>query len=656
MKLKYFLFSFYLFLTACSGISPLSKKKFDDLYSKEFLAKIAKIKETYRSGKAQEALLKLKNMSDDDLIDVEKALKKNLIGVIHFATENYEQAIFHFDLALTTSKEDLSLTAQIYLNLASSYYKLQYTEKSYSELLKADFRYLSEAESNKRHKLAIKLSQELSRDDTMIEALFHYLGRHKELSALKSDSYFEVLNRKFFEKSDREKVRLLEKYNEYKFLITGYLGYLEGEKVYYRGDKDDAKGLVAWIGENYGQFDQLKRLVENFSFRMDNYAKLNPNVIGIVLPLTGKNSKFGKRALYGIDTALNEYRKNNPNVKVRVVVEDSKGSGAVGAYKARKLIETYNVAAIVGGLFSNEAEEVYQESKMHGVFFVSLSQIYLPKEEKDHLLLEIPGSVESHLNQLFSDEILSHFGKRAAIVYPDSERGKAYLNEFWRKANSHEVDVKGALSYKKDSTDYRPPVSNLLGLKNTRSRKEEQELIKEIHSLEKYSPVRRVNHLEPIVDFDWVFIPSYPREARQLMPSFTYYDAFNLNFFGDSSWRSKSLSRDSSRLGNLYFIGDDVEPNLSKFVGQFLSLHRKKPKLIELRAYDATSIVTNILATTTFASRDELDIYIRGKEKLGGLTGNWKLEDGVWLKLMVPLRLRSNRIEPIKMQAKAVEI
>src|SRR5690606_22997952 len=175
--------------------------------------------------------------------------------------------------------------------------------------------------------------------------------------------------------------------------------------------------------------------------------------------------------------------------------------------------------------------------------------------------------------------ILDGFGKRGAILYPQGDRGEAYLTEFWRRAGESNVTITGALSFKEKETDYREPVQKLLGLYFTRERQEELDLLSEVHALEKKKSIRRIQTLKPQIDFDWVFVPAYPDEALQLVPSFGYFDATGLNIIGTPSWRTQRLLQESSKFGKLYFVGDNVEQASQTFSETFVKRFNKAPKL-----------------------------------------------------------------------------
>ncbi len=323
---------------------------------------------------------------------------------------------------------------------------------------------------------------------------------------------------------------------------------------------------------------------------------------------------------------------------------DSQGSPAVGKYKVNKLIEKHHVALIIGGLFSNEAKSEFLASKRQGVLFLSLSQVYIPIEQKNHLLLEIPGSVESQINQLLSTPFLKRFGNRVAIIYPNSDRGDAFINSFWARSQQKDVQITGVASFIKNQADYRDPVSNILGLKFPRERQEELNLLTTIHDLESKRSARRIQTLTPQIDFDWVFIPALPKDALQIIPSFRYFDAYKIKVVGGPSWRSKLLKR--AKFSRLYFVGDEVDQN-DLFINNFIKKYKKRPKIIELMGHDAINMAATLLKSADFNTRDEFDMFVRAKETFQGITGYWKLVGRLWLKKMKTFKLTKNKLTPL---------
>jgi outer membrane PBP1 activator LpoA protein len=617
-----------------------------DLYTSPFIKKVDEIKAKYNRGQDMAALSDLQAIDEGLLLPTEKALRRNLIGVIYFSKENYEKSIFNFNQALTTSSLDESLTAQINLNLASSYFKMGMSKQSYETLKSTAFTNLKGQEFISYHKLRYRLALEAGDEKDLIISLFQALSDKEKIEDLKSDPLYESLNSKFSKLESSEKNNIFRSLEDEKYFVTGYIAYLEAERLYYAGNRDNSEDLISWISGLYTEQGEIKELIASFSFRIENDIKMKTNTIGVILPLSGDKKKFGERALLGLDASLRRLKQENEGLNI--IIKDSKGSAAVGSKMVKELIESDSVSMVIGGLFSSEASREYETAKKRGVFFISLSQIYVSKDEKDHLLLEVPGSIESQVNHLLSEEGQEAFGKRGAIIYPRSKRGEAYVNEFWRKAQSQEIEIKGVYSYDKEKKNFSDPVKNLLGLKYPRVRQEEYDLWHEIYSLESKRSARRIQILKPEIQFDWVFIPSIPLEAIQIIPSFNYYDAYKVKLIGGPSWRSKRLDKESHRFREINFIGEDVGKVSQSLSKSFYSNYGRKISVIELRAFDSMNMAFQILDGQSYKTRDELDMGIRTKKNLSGHTGEWFLEDGIWIKKMSSLHFRRGEITQIK--------
>ena len=641
MAYVFFILWSTVLLFNCSGISDLKTTE-EKSYTPLFLKKIEEVGKFYRKGHYRTALAELERMHKmGGYAPIEQAYAKNLEGIILFSMGDLNRSESAFLAALAHYNYRSFLRARIHLNLGSLYYKRNLYGKSYEYLIKLDSDLLEKREKEQFYELGRIVGKELGQKMLQVVSLVGIVGESKSVDEIRSHALFENLRTNYLELSDREKASVFEKGKKGSLLLVGYLSYLDAKRRYYEGDKEQAIEFLDWLKGFYGKEEGLSSLIEDFFMRIENFSKMNASSIGIVLPLSGNKSGFGKRALFGIDQSI----RTNALDKYKIHVMDSKGSAAIGSYRVKELAESHFVSTIIGGLFPQEAMAEYLEARKHGILFISLSQIYLPKDEKDHLLLEIPGSIQSQVELLFSKKMLADFGHRAAIVYPRDPRGEAYVNEFWRKARSAGVDIAGVQSYEKNKMDYREPIKNILGLHFVRERQEEHDMLSDIYDLGGKRSVRRVQVLRPQIDFDWVFVPAFPKEAVQIVPSFSYYDAFGVNIIGESSWRSNSLIKENYRYINLYFVGDDIAELTEDFSQNFYESYRTKPRIVEILGHDAFTLAAFLLKRARFESRDELDRHIRSQRKLSGMTGSWKIQDGIWIKNLAPHKLERGKIK-----------
>ncbi len=643
-------------ITSCSAIKMIKpdrqvaeKIDISKLYSQKFLTKINEIKDKFRQGKSDQALKELNLMKEEGLSASERATRKNLMGVINFAAKkNYEAAAKHFEVASGLAKDDPALESQVYLNLGSAYYKLNQNEKALAALSLGDFRNLQDSEAKKYHQLHAHLSQLLGKKDQGLASVIRSLEDKKNLADLKSDAHYTQAEEAFLKLSASERVRLLEDFDSEKNLAIAYLAYKEAEAAFKQGDKTKVSDFSEWLEKRYGSNVEISNLIKGLGTRSGNETiKIDLRTIGIALPLSGDKKSLGERALNGIDIALEELSLD-PNKKYKIEMKDTEGSAATAAFAVKDLIEVNNVSAVIGGLMPNSATKEYLEAKKHGVLFISLSPVYLPKEEKDHLLIEVPASIESQVTHLFSQKMIGKLGQRPAIIYPKTELGEAYANEFWRRSKKLNLDVTGLISYDRNASDFREPVKNLLGIKFTREREEESVIVNDIANLEKNKNIKRLQNLQPQIDFDWVFVPGLPKEVVQILPNFNYFDAFNLSYVGVPSWRSELMTNEGYRYGNVYFLDEVLENVETGFTQKFSAKFNKAPKYVETYSYDSLKIASSIIESDpNIVSRRDLDLSL---EKLGtfkGESGKWKLDEDVWLKDLSTFKIKRDGVESL---------
>jgi ABC-type branched-subunit amino acid transport system substrate-binding protein len=654
MKL-FLLFSLLLQLSACSGVSMITpERKVADnvdtakLYRQEFLQKINSVKDKLRLGKGDLALKEIQLIKNESLNPVELSTKKNLNGVILFSQKKFEQSSRYFEEALVTAKEDPSLEAQINLNLGSSYFKQNLNEKAFEVLSNCNYKNLQDAEAKKFHQLYSVLSAQLGKKEQSLGALIRSLEDKKLIAELTSESRFLQTEELFMKLTESEKVRLLEDFDEEQNLAVAFLAYKEAEKSFREGNESKVSDYSEWIEKRYKNNSEIMGLVSLLGNRSQNNSeKIDVRYIGVILPLSGDHKTLGERALSGIDIALSEVM-DNPEKKYRLEIKDSKGNPATGAFAMKDLMEQNNVSAVIGGLNSAEATKEYLEAKKYGVIFISLSKVLLPKEEKNHLLIEIPGSIESQVNLLFSEKMLSRIGQKPAILYPKTEIGEAYANEFWRQSKIKNLDVTGLISFDPTQTDFRDPVKNILGIKFNREREEEMSIVNDIASLESKKSIKRLQNLQPQIDFDWVFVPALPREAVQVLPNFNFFDAFNLKYIGVPSWRSELMLNEGYRYGNVFFIDEATLSNETDFSKKFVEKFKKLPNFVETISYDSLKVLIELIESgEKFETRQDLDIALTKKEMLSSASGSWKLIDDVWMKDLGTYKIKREGIEPV---------
>ncbi len=605
--------------------------------------KIDLAREAHSKGQGRIALQRLSELQDSQLEPIERAVKYNLQGVIYFGESDWDRALLSFESAKRAVPVRTTLESQVWLNIASVYFKKGLFADLKSALEKIDMKLLPDNEVRKFAQLHLAWALKYQRHGEIVEYSVVLLKDAKSLSEVTDSLLKERMALAFKELSDKEKLRLLEKYEKEPWLPLAYLAQLEAEHRYFIGDTRGARDVVSWLTERFEKFPQIMSFTKDFEQRLDSSTRISMSGIGVVLPLTGEKGSFGQKALMGLDLALKE---SGLGREVEIHTRDSFDSPSVGAQAVRDLIQQHRVPLIVGGLFPDTAKAEYLEAKRWGVMYISLAPIYLAREEKNHLLIEVQGSIESQVRSLVSPSVINRFGKRIGVIYPQGDAGRAYADEFWRAALANELQVSAMATYSKGTLDFRETLKHFLGLRFPRERQEELDLYRDVYSQERTS-IRRIQNLPPSIDFDWVFVASYPQEAVSLIPTFGYYDARNLKIFGGPSWASRNLVKEQKNLGRLYLVGEDPADADKTLFKVFQETYAKPPTLIETLGFDAAVLASQLIKDSSVTQRSVFDARMKELGVLRGSSSDWKLADGLWLKGMRFLTIRDGELRRV---------
>ncbi len=630
-----------LIMVSCSGVKNNRNIEDSTEVSEVVKTKLNEARELIRNNQLKQAVAKLSELNDNTISPLEKSLKYNLKGVTLFNIGEVEKANLNFEVAEKYAPQDTQLYAQIQLNMASGYFKLNQYNELKIRLNKVSRKHLTEAENKKYAQLALAYGNKFQNYPMIVSSSLTLLSNAKSMNEVQTSNLYDPLKEAFKKLNSGQKIELLEEFNDSKNLSVANLAEIEAEERYVSGDKSGAKDVVAWLRSEFPNNEEVEKFVKDFELRMENSSHISISDIGLVLPLTGEKAIFGQKSLSGVDTGLKVLGLGE-NVKIHT--KDSMDSPAQGAQAVLELIRENKVAFIIGGLFPESAKAEYLEAKKYGVLYISLSQINLPKEEKNHHLIEVQGSIESQIETLLSDEMIGKFGTRIGVIFPDNEGGKAYVDEIWRKAAQKNLSITSIASFPKNTHDYRDTAQLFLGLKYPRERSEELRILDDVYSLEK-TAIRRVQTLPPVIDFDWVFLATFPHEASQLIPTLGYYDANRIKIIGGPSWVSKSMVKEQKNLGTLYFIGDDPKDINQAMLLKFQEIYGKQASLIEIISLDAMKIGAEALnASSEASSREDFDTRVKAKGYLKGLTTDFEFKEGVWLKKMNAMTITHGEI------------
>ncbi len=364
--------------------------------------------------------------------------------------------------------------------------------------------------------------------------------------------------------------------------------------------------------------------------QIDARETVNPQRIGVILPLTGKLAKIGYKTLRGIQLGLNIFGKNRSRFELAVI--DSGGNASTARRAVEKLVTEDHVVAILGSLSSKEASVIATKSQEFGVPTIVLSQKSGITEIGDYVFRNALTS-EMQVKQLVS-EAMSRGLKRFAILYPQDAYGSEYANLFWDEVIKQGGELRGIQSYKSGETDFNVPIRKLIGTHDPLARNWEYKTRYEEWKKTQSPSARKKQPedlLPPIVDFDAIFIPDSAKSLGQVAPMLTYNDVVNVQLIGTNLWNTPSIiERAGKFLKDSFFVDSFLaaDPQLtnSEFYRNYAQTFGENPEEFELQAYDSALILRKVLVEGA-GNRADVQRSLASLRQLPGAVGQLSMSE-----------------------------
>ncbi len=446
-------------------------------------------------------------------------------------------------------------------------------------------------------------------------------------------------------------------------VLRGYLLYHLGLLTLDTGRTDDAIAALSELVTRHPEHEQVSQaktlIMEIFSESISS-----PHSIGCLLPLSGPYKAYGHKALQGIELALNEYHRANLENPINFIVKDT-ASDPYKAVQAVRELDEANVSAIIGPIISSEPAAM--EAQSRGIPIILFTQ-------KDNVTRIGEFVFRNFITPRMQIKSMAVYAvqkmglNRFAILYPEENYGNTYMNLFWDEVLSLGGAVVGVESYDPMDTDFAKPIKKLVGLyyqvpkaleidfeftpEKTENpdpmAKTTTDMFAFVPDETKYIPElffwgfpqalgpladdvargrKRDDELEPIVDFDALFIPDAAKKAGLITPQLAYSDIEDVVLIGTNLWHSQqliSMSRDYIQDAVLTdgFFSESKDRKVKIFLKSFQDSFDERPGFIEAVAYDSARILLQTLANPRIRFKSHLKDELLNLVDFPGMTGS----------------------------------
>lgn len=451
------------------------------------------------------------------------------------------------------------------------------------------------------------------------------------------------------------------------------LSYKLGRIQYHVRDLANARTtlegfLGRWPSSSYAA--GAKAMLELIEAR----GKVVPGKIGVLVPLSGKLKAYGQNVLQAVKLASGQMGSAKPDPRFEFVVRDSKGEPAASAQAMQDFVTVDGVVAVIGALFRVEAEAASIKAQELGVPLLTLTASEDITEVGPFVFRNgLTNSAQMDALVEYAMDVLGM--KRFSILYPKHPYGEAMVHLFWDRVEARRGEIAGIESYGANDTTFTGPVKRLVGRARLDLRSDyrlaKKECEKQPDSYRKARCVRELDaSIKPIVDFDGLFIPDYPRSLALVTPALAAEDVVveqderyirriertlgrkvrPVTLLGASGWNNPELPEKAGRyvenaLFTDGFFAEADNAEVRAFVDGFRREWKRTPGLPEAQFYDAARMVKEVVLKESPTTREAMQKALRRVHDFPGVTGKTSLVESNEAKRKVSiLTIKEGRI------------
>lgn len=280
--------------------------------------------------------------------------------------------------------------------------------------------------------------------------------------------------------------------------------------------------------------------------------------VACLLPLTGPDQTYGKRALAGLRLAFDDAPE-------QLIVRDTGGDPATAADWLTRLQDNAEVVAVVGPLRSTEAEVAAPMAEQQHLPMLLLSQ---REGLGGRYVLQVAMTRTQQIRLLVHYAVTELKLRRFGIVYPNDGYGSVFAETFRKEASNQGASVVGTHPYPPGTTSFASAVVDVRGWQRA--------------------------------GLDAVFIPDAAPTATVLAAD-VRSEVPGVVLLGTESWNdAKSLADAGSAIdGAIFadaFFADSQRPSTREFVERFQQRFGQAPTVFEAQAFDAGMALRQVIA------------------------------------------------------------
>ena len=353
--------------------------------------------------------------------------------------------------------------------------------------------------------------------------------------------------------------------------------------------------------------------------------------IGLLIPLTGKNSEIGQSIINSIRLAVNKIN----NSSVEIIPRDTRSDPNIALRSAKELNEL-GVKIIIGPVF-NSSQKYLEE--LEDIIFISFTN------KSDNGAKNIINAGINATSQIKSIKKFIELNKIKKTIFltPDLD----YKNEIIKAISNSKIRLMKNYIYNVDPTKLTSQIEKI-----TNYKRRKQNLEDEITRLEKSDEsnkeilIKKLKKKDTLgnVKFDSLIIADFDESLKSVTTSllYTVISPKKKYFITLNQWFDESLLHETSSQP-IYFPSVNKK-NYEIFTSEYYSKFKHIPNQVSFLSFDLVGLVYYLIAQNDFLVDNKIfkkETLFKGKvgifeiknNKINHILNFYKVEDGKFKKV-----------------------
>ena len=378
-------------------------------------------------------------------------------------------------------------------------------------------------------------------------------------------------------------------------------------------------------------FKIIMLLIFIWPFNLQKLQAQEEIKIGLLIPLSGKQSDIGKSIIQSVRLAINKI--DNPNIKI--LPKDTKND-PVRTLAAAKELKIEGVKIVIGPIFNNNLIYLNELKEM---IFLSLTNKSI-KNPKNIISAGI--NANSQIKTIMKFKKMNNINKTIFLI-PNSD----FREEIENAISQSKIKLKYIHIYETNPTKLTKQIEKI-----TMYKIRKQNAMDEIKRLENSNEENKEWKVDKLkkkdtlggINFDSVIVSDFEEGLKSVFTSLLYTDVSpqRIYYITLNQWFDESFLKEES-LQPLYFPSINKE-NYDEFIDDYKRIYNEYPNQLSFLSYDLMGLVYYLIYQNKFIINEKIfykknqfkgkvGIFEINKNRINHILNFYKVENNEFKKI-----------------------